>query len=69
AVDAVVASVFLDNPASARVLAKLGFVESGRGAGWSRARGDSAIPEVRMRLTREQWQAVSRPASGDDGAS
>ncbi|NJM83439.1 MAG: GNAT family N-acetyltransferase, partial [Tabrizicola sp.] len=48
---AMVADHFTDNPASGRVLAKLGFVETGHGLGKSAAR---ALPEpnVHYRLTR-----------------
>jgi len=45
------ASVFNDNPASARVLEKLGFVETGCGKGPCRARGVS-LPMRNYRLTR-----------------
>jgi [ribosomal protein S5]-alanine N-acetyltransferase len=44
-------SHFVDNPASARVLAKLGFAHSGYGRIWSLARG-SDIDAVLLELTR-----------------
>ncbi|MEO0620353.1 MAG: GNAT family N-acetyltransferase [Pseudomonadota bacterium] len=52
------ATTFVDNPASGRVLSKLGFAETDRGFGTSLARGDDRIPEVRMRLMRETVSAL-----------
>lgn len=46
----------LDNPASGRVLDKLGFVATGVSPSFSLAR-DAAIPARTYRLSREAWQA------------
>lgn len=46
------ATVFEDNPASMRVVEKLGFVEVERGTGTSRARGGGPLPARRYRLYR-----------------
>ena len=46
------ATVFEDNPASMRVVTKLGFTEVERGAGVSAARGPGTWPVRRYRLTR-----------------
>lgn len=46
------ATVFEDNPASIRVVEKLGFVEVERGGGTSRARGGGPLPARRYRLYR-----------------
>ncbi len=46
------ASVFEDNPASSRILVKLGFVETGRGTGTSKARLEPA-PIITYALTRD----------------
>lgn len=56
--DVVGAGVFVDNSASRRVLAKLGFLEAGRGATQSLSRG-VAVPTIDMQLTRERWRATS----------
>ncbi|GKY87921.1 GNAT family N-acetyltransferase [Sinisalibacter aestuarii] len=46
------ATVFEDNPASIRVIEKLGFAEVERGEGSSRARGGGPVPVRRYRLYR-----------------
>jgi RimJ/RimL family protein N-acetyltransferase len=56
--DEISAGRFDDNPASGRVLEKLGFVETGRGMGKSAARLEPA-PIVHYRLTKAQFE--SRP--------
>ncbi len=58
-VDAVVANVFTDNDASAKVLTRLGFVYEGDGEEWSAGRG-AAAPVWRYRLTREGRDAAAR---------
>lgn len=50
-------SHFHDNPASARVLAKLGFVATGRGRIWSAARGHDVSAEL-LELTRVRAEAL-----------
>ena len=52
------ASHFADNPASARILTKLGFEKTGEGVGESRARLEPA-PIITYRLTQQQFEAVS----------
>jgi len=52
----VTASHFLDNPASARVLAKLGFLEAGRTRRWCPAR-NCDVDCRNVALTREVWLA------------
>ncbi|MEO0912779.1 MAG: GNAT family N-acetyltransferase [Pseudomonadota bacterium] len=52
-IDAIEADHFADNPASGRVLQKLGFVEIGRGEGRSAARAGPS-PNVLYRLTRPE---------------
>ena len=55
--DALTACAYVDNPASGRVLVKLGFaVLPGTRPGWSAARGGSA-PMRDYRLLREGWSA------------
>ncbi len=49
---------FTDNPASGRVLRKLGFVETGTGMGNSAARLEPA-PNITYRLTRSQFKAAT----------
>ena len=48
--------VFTDNPASARVLKKLGFVAVGEGLGESAARVD-AYPIILYRLRRDDYES------------
>ena len=52
----ITAGVFEGNPASARVLAKLGFAEIGAGEEMCRARG-GCFATRRFALTRADWQA------------
>jgi RimJ/RimL family protein N-acetyltransferase len=52
---AAVSGAFADNPASARVSAKLGYVHDG--VRWPRVRG-RAVREERFRLTRERFEAT-----------
>ncbi|ARE39155.1 50S ribosomal protein acetyltransferase [Rhodovulum sp. P5] len=54
--DIVVADHFADNPASGRVLEKLGFVRMGTGAGRSLARLEPA-PKIQYRLMRRTFEA------------
>lgn len=61
-IEAIEAGVFDDNPASAAVLAKIGFRETGRVAHYSVARGES-VPGRAFRLTR----AVFHQATGAHG--
>ncbi len=56
ALPAVKAEVFTDNPASGRVLAKLGFRPAGEGQGRTPARPDPA-PTRLLRLDRAGWDA------------
>jgi RimJ/RimL family protein N-acetyltransferase len=51
------AGVFSDNPASRRVLEKLGFSEAGRYEVLSLARG-SSVPSIDMQITRAEWDAA-----------
>jgi len=60
-IDRVVAGVFVDNTASATVLAKAGFRESGAGEIYSVARG-SAVASRQFRLERADW--TGGPALG-----
>jgi RimJ/RimL family protein N-acetyltransferase len=55
-VDAIIANVFTDNDASARVLTRLGFAYEGEGEEWSAGRG-AAAPCWRYRLTRARHEA------------
>jgi RimJ/RimL family protein N-acetyltransferase len=57
--DTVGAGVFEDNPASRRVLEKLGFAEAGRYDTPCLARGAS-VPTIDMHLTRTAWAARGR---------
>ncbi|MGH6924387.1 MAG: GNAT family N-acetyltransferase [Propylenella sp.] len=57
--DVVGAGVFLDNPASRRVLEKLGFRQTGRKEVLSRSRGGQ-VPTVDMQLTRGEWMRSAR---------
>ncbi len=52
---AAVSGAFVDNPASARVSAKLGYVHDG--VRWPRVRG-RAVREERFRVTRERFEAT-----------
>lgn len=52
----VTASYFMDNPASGRVLEKLGFAPAGNGSRYSQARGCN-VPCRNVALTREGWLA------------
>jgi RimJ/RimL family protein N-acetyltransferase len=55
-----VSGYHLDNPASGRVLRKLGFVETGPTSEFSLAQG-RYVPSMRMHLSRERWlQNTSR---------
>jgi RimJ/RimL family protein N-acetyltransferase len=53
------AGVFLDNPASRRVLEKLGFRNAGRKDVFSVSRG-GPVPASDMQLTRAGWAAAAR---------
>jgi RimJ/RimL family protein N-acetyltransferase len=53
------AGVFFDNPASLRVLEKLGFQPAGRYATPSLARG-VPIETIDMQLNRARWEAAPR---------
>ena len=55
-INRIVADVFTDNPASATVLRKFGFVEVGRGTGVSKARLEPA-PNVEYAVTRDSFKA------------
>lgn len=55
----ILASYDDDNPASGRVLAKLGFSEIGKCKEFSLAQG-KFVPGTRVMLTPEQWQTNSR---------
>lgn len=50
----IIARHYTENEASARVLRKLGFVETGRGSLFSRAR-NSELPNVDLALSRDTW--------------
>lgn len=50
------AGVWVDNPASARVLEKLGFTESGRSRAYCKARAEE-IDSRDFALTRADWEA------------
>ena len=52
------AGVYADNPASRRVLKKLGFRETGRGEGFCPARG-TVVSEHRMALTQADWRGAA----------
>ncbi|MEO0569402.1 MAG: GNAT family N-acetyltransferase [Pseudomonadota bacterium] len=56
AVDHLVSGYFDGNTASANVLAKLGFVETGRGTHWCEPRRED-IPHIDLRLDRSDWEA------------
>lgn len=57
-VEAVTATVFTDNDASAKVLTRLGFAYEGDGEEWSAGRG-AAAPVWRYRLTRKARDAAA----------
>jgi RimJ/RimL family protein N-acetyltransferase len=57
--EAAVSGAFVDNPASARVSAKLGYVKDG--VRWPRVR-DRPVHEDRFRLTRERFAATDHVA-------
>ncbi|HEY3775184.1 MAG TPA: GNAT family protein [Solirubrobacteraceae bacterium] len=61
---AAVSGAFVDNPASARVSQKLGYVDDG--VRWPSVRGN-AVKENRFRLTRERFQAGGRVAVAISG--
>lgn len=68
AIAAVEAGVYADNPASRRVLEKLGFVESGQDEAFCPARG-VVVPQTRMRLDRAAWRgAAAVMAEAEEGA-
>lgn len=52
-----VASYHLGNEASRRILLGLGFVETGQGSAFSRAR-QAAVPHMTLKLTRAAWAAA-----------
>ena len=52
--DALVASYHLGNAASRRILLGLGFVETGEGSAFSKAR-QAEVPHMKLVLTREAW--------------
>ena len=56
---AVSARVNADNPASQKLMARLGFQHVGAGEGYSRARGETAALEL-FRLTAADWAAARR---------
>lgn len=64
--DQIVSGHFDENPASGRVLSKLGFVETGRSQQFCRPRG-AKVPHIEMALSRETWQAT-RGAALDEAA-
>jgi RimJ/RimL family protein N-acetyltransferase len=49
---------FVDNPASGKVLAKLGFIDHGEDERFSLARGET-VPSHRMILDRTRWEKAS----------
>ncbi len=56
-IDEITADHFADNPASGRVLTKLGFEKTGTGLGASKARVERA-PNVLYRLTRDRFRVT-----------
>ncbi|MEM8775548.1 MAG: GNAT family N-acetyltransferase [Pseudomonadota bacterium] len=54
--DHLVSGYFEGNEASANVLRKIGFVETGRGTHWCNPRSEE-FPHVDMRLNRTDWEA------------
>jgi RimJ/RimL family protein N-acetyltransferase len=61
---AALTEVFQDNHASQRVSRKLGYEADGISVD---ARGDEAVVSDRLRLTRQKWARVERPAVRVDG--
>jgi RimJ/RimL family protein N-acetyltransferase len=57
----VIADVWADNPASARVLAKCGFVETGRAVTHAKARNAPTLSIAHV-LTRRAWDALRTAA-------
>jgi RimJ/RimL family protein N-acetyltransferase len=55
--DALHASYHLGNAASRRILLGLGFVETGEGSAFSKAR-QAEVPHMKLRLTREAWKGA-----------
>lgn len=55
--DALDASYHLGNAASRRILLGLGFVETGEGSAFSKAR-QAEVPHMKLRLTREAWKGA-----------
>ncbi|MEM1163156.1 MAG: GNAT family protein, partial [Pseudomonadota bacterium] len=53
----IISGVFVDNPASQKVLLKLGFRETGRSQQMCRARGEE-VEHINMSLFRADWTAV-----------
>ena len=51
------ASYHLGNAASRRILHGLGFVETGEGSGFSKAR-QADVPHMKLKLTRQCWAAA-----------
>lgn len=54
-IDDLVASHHIGNAASRRILLGLGFVETGEGTAFSRAR-QAEVPHIKLHLTREAWK-------------
>ena len=64
--DRVVGHHFVENPASGRVLAKLGFAEMAYAAPQTcAARGGEALPTRALSLTREAWEAGAAEPAGN----
>ena len=59
--DGIVFGAFVENAASPKVLAKLGFRETGRGPRYSNARGVE-VDHIDMWLSRADWAPRRRPA-------
>ena len=51
----IVASYHIGNAASRRILLGLGFVETGEGTAFSKAR-QAEVPHMKLRLTRDAWK-------------
>ena len=66
--DAIASGAYVENTASQRVLAKLGFVETGRSTKHSQARKEE-VPHVDMRLTRSAWAERRQTLVGSDKAT
>lgn len=58
------AGVFADNPASRRILSRLGFAFGAAPETFNAARG-VAVPYQQARLTAAQWRARPRPGAGE----